>query len=108
MKNNLIRNLSAVSILSMTLFGCAASPIQGWINNTSHPGMGSVGVVDNTAKPSKTGTSLCQHVLGIAWGDCSINAAKNSGNIKKVHSVDHKTLNIWVFYGEYETIVRGE
>ena len=66
--------------------------------------------LDATAKPTKTGVSAAQAVLGlIASGDASVNAAMQSAGITKVHHVDH-SVNSLLFgmWFEAKTIVYGE
>jgi hypothetical protein len=44
----------------------------------------------------------------VAWGDCSIAAAKRNGKITKVYSVDGDVKNILGIYGVYKVVVTGE
>ena len=46
-------------------------------------------------------------LVWVAFGDASINTAKNAGQIKQVASVDYDTFNLLGVYGSYCTIVRG-
>jgi hypothetical protein len=43
----------------------------------------------------------------VSWGDASINAAKNAGQIKQVASVDFDTTNVLAIFGSFCTVVRG-
>jgi hypothetical protein len=43
----------------------------------------------------------------VSWGDASINAAKNAGQIKQVASVDFDTYNLLWSLGAFCTVVRG-
>jgi hypothetical protein len=98
-----------IFVVSITLYSCASAPIDSAINITTHSGNGSIGVVDNSVSETKVGEAACHSILGIvAFGDCSVKAAKQNGGISKVNSVDNATLNIFYFYGQYKTIVRGE
>lgn len=57
----------------------------------------------------KSGEACAQSILGlVAFGDASIEAAKNSAGIKKVATVDHKSTTILGLYGEFCTVVYGE
>jgi hypothetical protein len=42
----------------------------------------------------------------VSWGDASINAAKNAGQIKQVASVDFDTVNVLAIYGSFCTVVK--
>jgi hypothetical protein len=62
----------------------------------------------NFDQSARTGTSCAYSVLGLfAWGDASINAAKNAGQIKQVASVDFDTTNVLATFGSFCTVVRG-
>ena len=101
----------SIAILAILLSGCASrSPVLGLVyTNTTHTGTGTGGIVDNKVKADKVGTSTCSSILySIAFGDCSVNAAKRQGNITKVNSIDHQSTSIYIFYNSYSTIVRGE
>ena len=99
----------SLAILAMLLSGCVSSPVTGmFYTNAIHPGVGSGGIVDNNIKTEKVGTSTCKSILGlVAYGDCSVDAAKQNGEITKVNSIDHQSKKA-MFYGSYSTIVRGE
>jgi len=64
--------------------------------------------VDNSVKQEKVGTAKSTGIICVAYGDASIDAAMKNGNIKKVHHVDYKTMNILGIYGEFITTVHGE
>ncbi len=89
------------------MYGCAAgvAPVTGYVfSEVSGP------VVATTSTgSSKTGTATCQSILGwVALGDCSIAAAKKSGGITNVSSVDYKTRSILGIYAEVTTTVAGQ
>lgn len=92
------------------MWGCAtSSPVVGAVNKTTHSGLGSIGIVSNNVKAVKEGRSECTSILGVyAYGDCSVEAAKTNGGIKKVSSVSHETDSIMFFYDNYTTVVKGE
>jgi hypothetical protein len=51
---------------------------------------------------ARTGTSCAYSILGlVAFGDASINAAKNAGQIKQVASVDFDTTNVFAIFGSF-------
>jgi hypothetical protein len=56
----------------------------------------------------KVGRAEAWGILVFATGDASIEAAANNGGIKRIHHVDHETLNILGVYARYTTIVHGE
>lgn len=57
---------------------------------------------------ARTGSSCAYSILGlVAFGDASINAAKNAGQIKQVASVDFDTTNVLAIFGSFCTVVRG-
>jgi tryptophan synthase beta subunit len=60
-------------------------------------------------KTLKQGTACTEGVLGVAWGDSSVETAKHNGSINKVHSVDaENTLVLFGVYAKSCTIVTGE
>ena len=105
-----MKKILSIAILALLFSGCVSSPVTGILyTGTTHPGVGSGGVVDNNVKTTKIGTSTCSSILGtFAFGDCSVHTAKQNGNITKVNSVDHEATSIYLFYSSYSTIVRGE
>ena len=57
----------------------------------------------------KQGTAVCETVLGlVAWGDCSVMAAKRAGGLTSVQYVDQEVKNILGVYATYTTVVRGQ
>jgi len=107
---SLILKMALLSTTSIFFLGCVSSPVVGMVyTGTKHSGIGVGGVVDNNVKIKKVGTSECSSILSLfAFGDCSIESAKNSAGITKVNSVEHKATNILYFYSNYTTIVKGE
>jgi hypothetical protein len=98
--------LAASLVATMGLSGCAMvnAPIVGALyTNVKGP----VLATSQSTSP-KTGTATCEAVIGIATGDCSLDAAMKEGGIKKVHYVDSKVKNVLGIYVEYTTIVHGE
>jgi hypothetical protein len=102
-----IRN-STLLLASIVLSGCATS----WsgspngfalIRQDRAPAI----ATDNSRSP-KTGTACAQNVLSVyASGDASIEAAKKNGNISKISYVDY-TLENYVVFGKFCTVVHGE
>ncbi|MER2490819.1 TRL-like family protein [Catenovulum sediminis] len=100
-----MKKLILSAFVALACSGCATSPINGaitvtkWDGNVSNPEVNSV----------KSGEACANSVLGLAaFGDASIEKAKKNGGVTKVSSVDHSTINILYFYGQYCTIVTGE
>jgi hypothetical protein len=89
----------------MFLGGCLAyTPVMG-VLVTAAQGPITATTYDQSAR---TGTSCAYSIMGlVSWGDASINAAKNAGQIKQVASVDFYTVNVLAIYGSFCTVVRG-
>jgi hypothetical protein len=104
----MFRRLTQVISLSVAVMffgGCLAyTPVVGVIV-TSVQGPITATTYDQSAR---TGRSCAYSILGwVAWGDASINAAKNAGQIKQVASVDYDTTNVLAVFGSFCTVVRG-
>lgn len=104
---------SIVASLALGLFatGCARVYPFGMVYNgtvTPHP----IDRADVTG-PAKTGDKMGEAcatgILGIlAFGDASIDAAKKSGGISEVHSVEFGGTNIIGVYTQGCTVVHGK
>lgn len=97
--------LTILAVSATFLSGCSVSPVTGavnvakWDGPVSNPGVQSL----------KSGQACAKSILGIvAYGDASIETAKKNAGITKVATVDHETLNVLYFYGQYCTVVYGE
>ena len=88
------------------LTGCTImqGPIQGAIYSKVKTG---TNVGEGQLVATKTGESCAEGVLGFAWGDASIEAAKAAGGISRISFVDHTNFNVLFIYGKYCTIVHG-
>ena len=89
------------------LMGCVATmiPVGGWYTGIRVP----VTATSNNVASTKTGEARCISVLSlVAVGDCSIDAAKKNGGIKKVTHVDWDAMNVLGVYGSYKVIVKGQ
>ena len=97
-----VLTLGAVGIL----MGCATLiPIGGLYTDAKLPGI----ATSNGGVSPKTGEAQCTSVCAlVAFGDCSIDAAKKNGGITKVYNVDVEVKNILGVYGTYKVIVSGE
>jgi len=95
-----------LSVAVMFFGGCALvdTPAKGYIFTWVE------GPITATSygQSARMGESCAFSILGlVAWGNASINAAKGSGQIKEVSSVDHESFSILRLFGSYCTIVRG-
>ena len=65
--------------------------------------------VDNNVKPLKKGEACSHRVLAIvAFGDASMEAAKDNARISKIAIADTDYFNILGIYGKACTVVKGE
>lgn len=97
--------MTGVAGLAVVLVGCASPyPVGGLFTNVTFP----VAATGEGASP-KTGEANCTSYLSlVSTGDCSIEAAKQSGGISKVAHVDWHAHNILGIIGHYKVIVHGE
>ena len=100
-----LTQIISLSVVVMFFGGClAVTPVKG-VAVTSAQGPITATTYDQSAR---TGKSCAYSVMGLfSWGDASINAAKNAGQIKQVASVDFDTFNVLGIYGSFCTVVRG-
>lgn len=86
------------------LAGCAFAPTSALVTMVKTPVS-----AGNSSADDKTGRADCYNVLGIiAWGDCSIDAARDNGKIKNINSVNQEHFGaIGIFY-KTTTIVKGD
>ncbi len=64
---------------------------------------------DMTTLGSRTGSSSSMCVFGLfAFGDASISAAAEDGNLSTVNHVDYSYLNVLGLYQSFTTIVYGD
>jgi hypothetical protein len=104
MKKTLIVLASACVALGLT--ACATPyPVGGIMTNVSLP----VQVTSNDGASSKVGEATCKSYFAmVSTGDCSIDAAKKSAGITKVHHADWHAHNILGLIGTYRLLVYGE
>jgi len=90
----------------MALSGCATGvPAGGLYFDAKLP----VDAESVQGEATKKGTSTCNsYLLLIATGDCSIQTAKENGNIDEIHHVDWDAENILGIIGTYKVTVYGE
>jgi hypothetical protein len=100
-----LTQIISLSVAVMFLGGCLAyTPVMG-VLVTAAQGPITATTYDQSAR---TGNSCAYSIMGlVSWGDASINAAKNAGQIKQVASVDFATVNVLAIYGSFCTVVRG-
>lgn len=94
----------ALIILTLAT-GCATvkSPMMALYQNLQSP-------VNATGQKSglREGQACISNVLGLwAIGDASIEAARQNGGISEISTVDQKITQIFTFYAELCTVVRG-
>lgn len=56
----------------------------------------------------KTGRACAQGILIFAFGDASIEEARNNGGITQIASIEYDTYNTIGIYARLCTVVRGE
>jgi len=98
--------LVGITAAAFSLAACqiVASPMAGTTFNETKYG----NIATAETATTKEGKACATSILGwIAQGDASIVAAKASGGITKVTSVDHYAKSILGIYGEWCTIVKG-
>jgi len=94
--------------LAVLLTGCATSFPSGALYTELKMPV----IATGNAAPAtglKVGTSTATSILSlVATGDASIEAAKKSAGITKVHHVDWSAKNFLGIWGEYKCTVYGE
>jgi len=98
--------LSLLAIIATSVAGCAgaASPLVGGIFTNVNYG----DTATPAASANKEGKACASSILGfVATGDASVAAAKVSGGITTVASVDHSAFSVLSIYAEWCTIVKG-
>ena len=96
--------LGLLAVIVMTT-GCVASlqPLAGVLYTDAKDGM----VVSSNQLGAKTGTATSQLLLGVAYGDSSIQTAAQNGGITQISTVDTQIKSILGVYVEKKTIVTG-
>jgi TRL (tRNA-associated locus)-like protein len=95
---------SAVVLGALAVGACASDRPVGFLYYGASIPEGGTSEVAAT----KSGEATCTSVFGlVATGDCSIQAAKSQGGVKRVAYVDRKVDNILGF-GRFTTIVYGD
>lgn len=114
MKKTIV-SLVALPVLA-TLTGCAAAGAgagswhaPGFLYNETHVPATHLAANTNGEVVTKTGSAMCKSILGlVSTGDCSVQAAKENGNIASVNNVEYHVKNILGIYAEYTTKVYGK
>ena len=103
-----LRLLAAVLACAFLVSACAVgagSPVTGVAINT---GTGPMDATSNIVGP-KTGEASATSILGLfGFGDASIKKAAENGGIRKISTVDQKSMNILGIFATSTTIVTGE
>jgi len=107
-----IRTFLVPSVIGLVfgLSGCMIvdSPIKGVLGTEVIWGDIATGKAGSASPASKEGKACAESILGLlARGDASVRAAKESGGITEVTSVDHSARNFLNVVGEWCTIVKG-
>ena len=103
-KSILSATLITALLMTSSCFAGARTPVTGFLYSDVKGGESAT-----ISTGGRIGISKCVSYLGlIGLGDCSIEAAKRSGQIKRVSSVDYHTKNILGLYAETTTIVNGK
>ena len=87
--------------------GCAVAPnsaILAPVCQTKSP----VAVGDTSVSADKVGTAKAEGILILGFGDASISAAMQEGNIKRIHHVDSEEINVLGIYARKVIKVYGE
>ena len=101
--------LLAVACVLLLALGCGvfavtSEGVVGAIQLTKSP----LEVGDTSVGQSKVGESRAKGILIVAFGDCSIKAACEDGNITRIHHIDSEEINILGIYAEKIVRVYGE
>ena len=105
-KLSVLASLTIITAAYLSLTGCqiVQTPMLGFIYTEDK--YGDFATIHPSA--TKEGKACAESILGlIARGDASVRAAKASGGITEVSSVDHSARNLLGIVGEWCTIVRG-
>jgi len=103
------QRLFLVATSFVVLTGCAAisssAPVQGGLyTNVKTPV-----TATSYSSYSKVGTASCVSILGIVgYGDASIEAAIEDGQISFIHHVDSQSINYLGLYTKYTVYVYGD
>jgi hypothetical protein len=99
--------LAGIGLTVLFLSGCAAqamAPVNGWVYSDVVGPLGATPV----AKATRSGMSCAVSYFGlVALGDSGIEAAKRTGGISEVASVDYQTWSVLGIYARFCTLVRG-
>ena len=96
-----------MGFFALSIFGCASA--QSPVNGLFYTDVKSAGTATEAYGGAAKGEACASSILGIfATGDASIDAAKKSGNIAQVVTVDHSSNSILGFYAKYCTVVYGK
>ena len=108
---NLLRKLSVVAVLSVSLSGCAGVSFAGahgfsslYANTT-----GSQFINEQTKLGSKSGEGCITSILGVVTtGNAGVSETARKANITRVTHIDYRFENILGLYAKYCAVVYGE
>lgn len=87
----------------MVLSACAYGPTNALVSVPTTPVSAGSG-----KEATKQGEAVCWNILGIAaYGDCSIEKAKQNGSITEVVTVDQDNLGVLGLFYRTKIIVKG-
>jgi TRL-like protein family len=110
---NLLRKLSAIAILSMSLPGCAGIAFFG----TGAPGATGLYsattsksfINEQTKLGSKSGENCITSILGlVTTGEAGMNETAKKAGISRITHIDQKLTNILGVYATYCVVVYGD
>ncbi|MDP6438202.1 MAG: TRL-like family protein [Candidatus Brocadiia bacterium] len=109
-----IGKVLAVCLVLVMAVGCAfpytapvVPPVGSFFSQISAPI--STDFNEATAVATKHGSASSSSVLWlVAFGDCSIDAAAEEGELSKIHYADYTYLNVLGFYQNFTVTVHGE
>lgn len=111
---NIVPSLISFTAVA-TLTGCAAGAgagswhTPGFLYNETHVPATHLAANTHGEVVTKTGSAMCKSILGlVATGDCSVEAAKENGNIASINNVEYHVKNLLGIYAEYTTKVYGK
>lgn len=104
MKKTILHSILCGLMIFCSSCAMGRSPVSGFIySDVKGPDHATI------STGGRIGISKCVSYLGlVALGDCSVEAAKRSGQIKRVASVDYHTWSVLGIYTETTTIVNGK
>ncbi len=99
--------MAAAAMSIALLAGCAVTPVippRGvFYTNQTAPLFNA-----EETGPLKGSASAHNILFLFGWGDCSIRAAMEDGQIKRIKNIDYNLMNIFIFYQQFTVTVYGD